>query len=451
MISGRLSDFARGIEAQVVGADAAFTGIAIDSRRLAPGNLFVALPGTRVDGHDYLAAAADAGAAASLSRPPAGQLPALVTTEPADAMAALASLWRARFDLPVVGITGSNGKTTVKEMIAAILAQGGPVLATQGNLNNALGVPLTLARLEPAHVAAVIEMGASGPGEIAMLAACARPQVAVITNAGPAHLEGFGTIAGVARAKGELYEALPAEGTAVINADDTYASLWRSLAAPRRCLQFGRAAEADIRLLEAGPGEVEGTQRFRLQTPGGELEGALPLPGVHNLHNAMAAVAVAIALDCEPARILAGLASVRLPGGRLAMRAGIDGLRLIDDSYNANPASVLAAADVLAALPGPRWLALGELAELGEGGLSLVSELGRQLRERGVERLFTIGSQAGALTGAFGPGATACESVEALIAALREALATETSAPVLLVKGSRAGRMERVITALAKE
>lgn len=451
MISGRLSEFARGIEAQLVGADAAFTGIAIDSRQLAPGNLFVALPGTRVDGHDYLAAAAEAGAAASLSRRPAVGLPALVTAEPADAMAALASLWRARFDLPVVGVTGSNGKTTVKEMIAAILAQRGPVLATQGNLNNALGVPLTLARLETAHVAAVIEIGASGPGEVATLAGWARPQVAVVTNAGPAHLEGFGSIAGVARAKGEIYEALPADGTAVINADDTYAPLWRSLAAPRRCLRFGQAAQADIRLLEAGSGSAEGTQRFRLQTPGGELEGELSLPGEHNLRNAMAAVAVAMALGCEPAQIVAGLAAVRLPGGRLAMRAGIDGLRLIDDSYNANPASVLAAADVLASLPGPRWLALGELAELGEGGLSLMTDLGRQLRERGVERLFTTGGQAGALAGAFGAEAVACESVEALIGAVREALAAESAAPVLLVKGSRSGRMERVTTALARE
>lgn len=451
MISGRLSEFARGIEARLVGADAVFTGVAIDSRRLTPGNLFVALPGTRVDGHDYLAAAAEAGAAASLSRPPGGALPALVTTEPADALAALASLWRARFELPVVGVTGSNGKTTVKEMIAAILARRGPVLATQGNLNNALGVPLTLARLEAAHVAAVIEMGASGPGEIATLAGWARPQVAVVTNAGPAHLEGFGSIAGVARSKGEIYEALPAEGTAVINADDAYAPLWRSLAAPRRCLRFGRTGRADIRLLDAGPGSAEASQRFRLQTPAGELEGELPLPGEHNLHNAMAAVAVAIALDVEPAQIIAGLAAVRLPGGRLAMRAGVGGLRLIDDSYNANPASVLAAADVLAGLPGPRWLALGELAELGGEGPALMAELGRQLRERGVERLFATGGQAAALAGAFGAEAVACENVAALIDAVREALAAESGAPVLLVKGSRAGRMERVTTALARE
>ena len=430
------------------GEDRPLAGVAIDGRRLRPGELFVAIPGPRFDGHDFLDQAHAAGAAAALvSRPvPGAPLPLLRVDDTRAALGRLARAWRDRFPGPVVAVTGSNGKTTVKEMAARVLAALGPVLATEGNLNNDLGLPLTLLRLTGAHRAAVVEMGANHPGEIAHLAAIAHPDVGLVTNAGPAHLEGFGSVAGVARAKGELFEALEAGQTAVINRDDPYAGLWDDLAAPARVLDFALDHEAAVRAVDVDS-TAEGS-RFRLLTPQGEAQVDLPLPGRHNVRNAAAAVAVGLALGVDPRAGAAALAAMTPVAGRLRPLPARGGARLIDDSYNANPASVAAALDVLAACSGRRTLGLGAMAELGAEAEALHAEVGRAARARGIERLFALGEGAAPAVPAFGPGGHHFDSMDALLETLQMDLNENDT---VLVKGSRSAGMERVVQALAPQ
>lgn len=439
MIRYRLEDLIAPLMARLEGASVAFHGITTDSRQVAPGELFVALEGERFDGHAYAAAALEQGAAAVLvHREPAPARPALVVDDTRRALAELARLWRRRCPARVIGLTGSNGKTTVKQMLAAILERAAPTLATRGNLNNDIGVPLTLARLSGEHRYAVIEMGANHLGEIEALTAIAEPEVGLVTNAGPAHLEGFGGLDGVARGKGELFQGLAADGTAVINADDTYADLWRGMADQRRIVDFGIESPAQIRAQPAPTAEGPVT----LDLPDGRVTVQLPVPGRHNLYNALAAAAGATALGIDAATIADGLQGFTPMDGRLSRQGGPAGSVLLDDTYNANPASLAAGLDVLAQSRGTAWLVLGDMGELGEEAASLHADAGDRARRAGIQRLFTLGEVSREATRAFGDGAQHFNDRDTLLQALRDEL---TAGVTVLVKGSRSMGMERVV------
>ncbi len=442
MMRCELADIANWTDGALRGASVTVAGMIHDSRRVEPGMLFVAIPGERVDGHEYLAAAADRGAVAALvTRPVNHALPQVIVDDAVLAMGRIAAAIRARAEVTVIAITGSNGKTTVKEMITAILAAEAPTLATAGNYNNEIGVPLTLARLRAEHRFAVIEMGAGKPGDIAYLAKLAAPDIAVVTNAGPAHLERLGSIEGVARTKGALFEALQADGVAVINADDAFAGLWQGMAGHCRRLHFGLGETAEIRATALN-GSVH------IDTPSGAIETALALPGRHNLMNALAATAVAHALGVENERIGSALAGLDSLPGRLQMQRHPAGWCLIDDTYNANPASLYAGLQVLTGLEGEPWLVLGDMAELGPDSVKLHREMGRSAADLGVRRLFAVGPASAASAAAFGPGAMHFESHEALKASLAEVLHEGVNC---LVKGSRSMAMEQVVDGLIGE
>jgi UDP-N-acetylmuramoyl-tripeptide--D-alanyl-D-alanine ligase len=442
-----LAEAGEALEATLHGPDRAFRGVCIDSRRVMPGTLFVALRGERFDAHGFLDRALAAGAVGALvERVGDPRLAQLRVGDTRIALGRLAAHWRDRFERPLVAITGSNGKTTVKEMLGSILRCGGPTLVTRGNLNNDIGVPLTLFRLHAGQRYAVVEMGANHPGEIGYLTALAQPDVAVVTNAGPAHLEGFGDLAGVARAKGELFSGLGAAGIAVINADDAYAPLWRELADCRRVLSFGLREEADvgawIERQEPGRGV-----RFRLLSEAGEVSVRLALEGRHNVMNALAAAAAGLAVGMRPAAVRAGLEAVAPVAGRLQRRTLAGGVELIDDTYNANPASVQVALEVLAASPGPRLLVLGDMAEMGPEAVGHHADLGREAARLGITRLYAVGSLSRRAVEQFHAGGEYFETVEALVEALGESLVPGST---VLVKGSRRAGMERVVEALTR-
>jgi UDP-N-acetylmuramoyl-tripeptide--D-alanyl-D-alanine ligase len=453
MIGMRLSEAARLIGAEHVGDDPLVAAVCTDSRKLKRCELFIALEGPHFDGHDFLDEARVKGAAAAMvSRRADMPLPQIVVDDTREGLGRLAAAWRGLVNIPVVAVTGSNGKTTVKEMISTILARRGPVLATQGNLNNEVGLPLTLLRLSDRHRYAVLEMGANHPGEIAYLTRIARPTVGVVTNAGPAHLEGFGSIEGVARAKGELFAGLDESATAVINADDPYAPLWGESAARRRIWRFGSSANvqvsADFTQTEIELDEVGIRTRFRLSTPKGEAQVSLPLAGRHNVMNALAATAAALAVGAGIEDVRAGLEAMVPVSGRLELKPGRKGLRVIDDTYNANPASLEAGLDVLAACPGRAWLVLGDMGELGEDAGNLHRRVGEQAREQGVERLFALGELSREAVKAFGQGGAHFSFHETLAEAVLAEAETDVT---VLVKGSRRMAMEHVVSALAAE
>jgi UDP-N-acetylmuramoyl-tripeptide--D-alanyl-D-alanine ligase len=447
MVRMRLSAAAAPLAAELIGSDVVFAGVGTDSRTLPPGALFVALTGERHDGHDFIMAAAASGAVAALvSRDTVARLPLLRVADTRLALTRLAATWRARFQLPLIAVTGSNGKTTVKEMIARILGQAGPVLATEGNLNNELGVPLMLLRVGPEHRFAVIEMGANHPGEIGHLTRLAEPTVALITNAGPAHLEGFGDIEGVAHAKGEIFQGLQARGTAVINADDPYQALWRELACGRRVLTFGLANSADVTAtrVDVGPPHT----RLHLETPAGSCALVLSVLGRHNVMNALAAAACALALGLPLDAVRQGLEQVRAVRGRLQVQRGVRGVQLIDDTYNANPASLAGGLQALSAFSGERVLVLGDMAELGPGARLWHTEAGRAAREMGIHRLFALGEHGADVAMGFGSGALHFKEREALIQVLRDVVHDDMT---VLIKGSRRMQMEQVVEALVDE
>ena len=450
MIRMHLSEAAPLLAAQLRGADVEFAGVSTDTRTLKARNLFVALSGPRFDAHHFLTQASALGAAAALlNKPVDTSLPALLVPDTRLGLGKLASAWRQRFHIPLIAVTGSNGKTTVKEMIAAILRQRGEVLVTQGNLNNDIGLPLTLLQLDARHRFAMIEMGANHPGEIAYLTRIAAPTVALITNAGPAHLEGFGSVEGVARAKGELFAGLSEQGTAILNHDDVYAPLWRDLIGKRRVLSFGLEHAADVSA-EWAPA-AHGSY-MRMHTPQGQLEIRLHLPGRHNVLNALAASAAALAAGAELTDIQRGLESMQPVAGRLQMKNGIHRSAVIDDSYNANPASLSAAIEVLAAYPTTKWLVLGDMAELGADAASMHAEVGRQAHAVGINRLFASGSLSSLAAQSFGKDARHFATQNELITALQDALAAVTPGTVtLLVKGSRSAQMEHVVAALTQQ
>ncbi len=421
------------------------TGVSTDSRSLEAGSLFVALRGERHDGHDHIPQALERGAAALLVDHPLDlALPLLVVPDTRLALGRIASAWRQAVGTPLVAVTGSNGKTTVKQMLAAILGTAGPALATRGNLNNDIGVPHTLLRLRPSHRHGVIEMGANHPGEIAYLVDLVRPQVGVVTNAAPAHLAGFGSLEGVARAKGELFQGLPDTATAIINADDRFADLWRGMAGARPVLTFG-LREADVR----GEWTAEGIgSRVVVHARSGGWPLRLPVPGEHNVQNALAAFAAALALGLEPAHIVAGLEALEPPPGRLQSRRGLRGAAILDDTYNANPASFQAAIEVLAKRPGRRLLVMGDMGELGAGEAELHGQVGLTARRAGLDGLYATGRLSAHAAEAFGANGFFFADREALVRTLRCELAEEVT---ILVKGSRSMQMERVVEGLLND
>jgi len=446
-----LYEAAAGAGGEARGANVNFAAVSSDSRSVEAGALFVALRGERFDGHEYIAQARARGAVAAMvdrNAPPASgnaPLPLLIVEDTRLGLGRLAAHWRTKFKLPLIAVTGSNGKTTVKEMIACILAaHAGPgrSFATPGNLNNDIGLPLTLLQLRAAHVCAVVELGMNHPGETGYLAQIAQPTVALVNNAQREHQEFMQDVEAVAREHGAVFSALPADGVAVINADDAYAGYWRGVCAPRRVLDFGidRPAAVDGRfeLHDFGSDIV-------LRAPEGEIAVNLHAAGVHNVRNALAASAAAAAAGVDLDAIGRGLAAFKPLEGRLQKCTGADGAIVLDDTYNANPDSVIAAIEVLARAHGRKILVLGDMGEVGTNGAAFHAEIGRHARARNIDRLFVIGELSAHTAAAFGAGADHFSDVGALLAALAPELRTDAT---VLVKGSRFMRMERVVRAL---
>jgi UDP-N-acetylmuramoyl-tripeptide--D-alanyl-D-alanine ligase len=419
-----------------------------DTRTLQAGDLFVAMRGERFDANDFLADAKAKGAVAAIAQPgrlPAG-MPGVEVDDSKAALGRLAAEWRRQFRLPLVAVTGSNGKTTVTQMIASILRAWQPQnhLATQGNFNNDIGLPLTLLRLRAEHRVAVLELGMNHPGEIAYLAQIARPTVALVNNAQREHQEFMATVEAVARENGSVFGALDANGTAVFPAGEEFTAVWTQLAQGRPTLTFGDAGSgADLVL--AGSEWLQGGWTFRADTPAGPLQARLHIAGRHNVRNALAAAACALAAGVPLADIARGLEAFEPVKGRSrALAVGIAGrsLTLVDDTYNANPDSVRAAIDVLAELPGPRLLVLGDMGEVGDHGPQFHAEVGQYARQRGIERLLTLGEQSRAMAGEH------FQDIDSLNAA---AIAGLHEAASVLVKGSRFMRMERVVEAIRQQ
>ena len=444
MVEGTLALAAEMMRGTLYGADDRFHGISTDTRTLREGELFFALRGPQFDGASFLeAAAARRAGGAVVHEATAGGLPNIVVDDTRVALGALASQWRAQLPVRIIGITGSNGKTTLKEMIAACLSISDTTLATRGNLNNDIGMPLMLSELDHEHRYAVLEMGANHAGEIAYLAGLARPEIVAITNAAPAHLEGFGSLEDVAQAKGEILVGEPRPRVAVLNADDRFFPYWRSMAAESEVIAFGEHPEADVRFRDLHE-HAAGTQ-FTLITPQEEIDVALPLAGRHNVFNACAAAAIGVALDLDGDQIRDGLQTVETVSGRLQAVTSASGAALYDDSYNANPVSVVAAAEFLAARPGRTWLVLGDMAELGADAAALHASVGEAAKKAGIDRLFATGELSRHTVSAFGDDGSWFATIDELIAELAAGLDAGTS---VLVKGSRSMQMERVVAAL---
>ncbi|MCK9564258.1 MAG: UDP-N-acetylmuramoyl-tripeptide--D-alanyl-D-alanine ligase, partial [Bacteroidales bacterium] len=415
--------------------DCAFSSVSTDTRTLVDGQLFVALRGDNFDAHDFVESAALKAVGLVVERP-YKQLnrPQWVVADTTQALAQIALMARQQFSGPLIAVTGSSGKTSVKEMIAAILARLGPTLATSGNLNNHIGVPLTLLSLDKSHRYAVIEMGASGPGEIAYLCAIARPQISLVNNVMPAHIEGFGSLEAIADTKSDIYHSLPASGVAILNSDERWSRKWRNKVSCDRVWDFSlldRNASFRADAIE----DLQGTaSRFVLCTPQGEAAVHLPLPGRHNVANAVAAAACAMAAGAGLDAVASGLAGLKPVRGRMEARAGRGGSRVLDDTYNANPGSVKAAIDVLATRPGRRVAVLGDMGELGVGAGQLHREVGAHAHLRGIDELWAVGRYAGSIAQGFGQQTRVVQSKAALAAELVPTLDGDTT---VLVKGSR--------------
>jgi UDP-N-acetylmuramoyl-tripeptide--D-alanyl-D-alanine ligase len=436
------------------GESCTFSAVSTDSRAVQAGELFFALRGENFDGHGFVAAARERGAVAAVvaadwfegaeSLSEIG-LPLLVVDDTKLALGALAANWRSRFTLPLIAVTGSNGKTTTKEMIASIFkaAYGDEVLATSGNFNNDIGMPLTLLKLNSGHRAAIIEMGMNHPDEIAYLTRIARPTVALVTNAQRAHLAGMGSLETIAREKGSIFEGLDTTGVAVFCSDDQWADLWRAQSAACQVLNFSFELPAAV----CGSYQVRGLENhLSLMLPGGPVEVELAMPGAHNARNALAAAAVAVAAGIAPDAVRAGLAAFRGIKGRLQRRPGPNGATLLDDSYNANPDSVRAGIDVLAATVGKKILVLGDMGEIGEMTAQFHDEIGGYAKSQGIDRLLAFGESSALAAHNFGSGGQHFKKIETLIETLTPLLTQETT---VLIKGSRFMRMERVVDALA--
>ena len=436
-------------DSRVVGDGATrFLRVHSDTRTLRAGDLFVALKGERFDGNDFLAQARASGAVAALAERGLGdEMPGLQVADTLQALQQLAAGWRARFHLPLIAVTGSNGKTTVTQMVAQILLAWHPegALATAGNLNNHIGAPLTLLRLrqddETWHRAAVVELGMNHAGEIAQLSRLTAPTVALVNNAQREHQEFMASVEAVARENGSVIDALGAGGVVVIPADDDHTPLWRQMAGARRVMTFAAPGPADV-TADAAWDAAALRWTLKLHTPAGDAATTLALPGLHNVRNALAATACALAAGAPLAAVAQGLSVFAPVAGRSqlqSLRIGGRAVALVDDSYNANPDSVLAAIEVLAAMPGPRWLVLGDMGEVGSQGPQFHAEVGARARERGIEQVWAVGALC-AHAGAH----RHFDSVAALLAALPSA----PDAASVLVKGSRFMKMEQVVKAL---
>ena len=458
MIQGTLSQAAETLRGTLQGSDGEFHGISTDTRTLAPGQLFFALRGPNYDGEEFIGRAAAARAAGAVACDAVnGNLPVIKVENTRRALGALAADWRRRMPANVVGLTGSNGKTTLKELIASCLGMSAPTLATRGNLNNDIGVPTMLSEIDTRHRFVVIEMGANHVGEIAYLTSLAAPRIVVITNAAPAHLEGFGSIEEVARAKGEILEGPTCPDRAILNADDRFFSYWKKTARSP-VVSFGFAEGADFRALDVSSTASGST--FTLagaQIPGSvqELSIALPLAGKHNVAHACAAAAVASTLGIDGALIKRGLEAAIPVAGRLRPLRGIGGVSVYDDSYNANPASVIAAAQFVAGCEGEGWLVLGDMRELGNDAQELHRAVGEEARRAGVLRLFATGPLSRNTVEAFGANAVWFKDTDslsrALLAELERKRATDLNMLNVLIKGSRSMRMEKVVDALQSD
>jgi UDP-N-acetylmuramoyl-tripeptide--D-alanyl-D-alanine ligase len=445
----RISEAAAALNVPFLGEDAVFTSVGADSRKITAGQLFVALKGEHFDGHNFAATAIQQGAAAVLvSESVKDASPAILVDDTYLALGQLAAYWRNKFHMPIAGITGSSGKTTVKEMLASILRDAATpegVLATQGNLNNHIGLPMTLLKLNSQHRFAVIEMGMNHSGEIAYLTKLTKPDVALINNAGSAHIGELGSLEAIAKAKGEIFEGLSDDGVAVINADDRFATLWKNLIGNRKTLTFGLENPADVTadyILEADNSLLD------LRTPQGKCKLTLPAPGLHNVMNALAASSAALAMGVSLQNIATGLQNYTGVKGRLQVLKGLHDSTVIDDTYNANPSSMKAAIDVLSAKPGKKILVLGDMGELGDDAPALHAEIGAYAKSAAIDTLLTLGNNSAQMAQKFGDGAQHYATLDALVADLISAMQAGST---VLVKGSRFMAMERVVKEIVLE
>ena len=437
-----LRDIAEVLSAKHVGQDIQVNGISTDTRTIQGGELFVALKGPNFDGHAFIKEALSKGAVACLVEDKVDAENLIITGNTHHALGLLAKAWREKFTHPVIAITGSNGKTTVKEMIASIFSQKNTVMATHGNLNNDIGVPLTLFRLNDRYDAAVIEMGANHPGEIDYLTKIVLPGIAVITNIGAAHLEGFGSIKNTAKAKGEIFNGLAENEFAIINSDDAFSEYFKDITTAYKVTSFGVKNNADV----MGEWQSDGQgSLLKINTPEGQCSVKLKLLGRHNVMNALAAIAATISAGVPLEQIVKGLEALQPVNGRLQMKPGLNNSRVIDDTYNANPASLHAALNVLHDFSGKRFLALGDMGELGANTVELHIDAGNYAKQVGVDSLFSYGKLAEQAAKEFGDNGYSYDKHEDMITALRNELSQDVT---LLVKGSRSMRMENVVNAL---
>ena len=458
MIAMSLNDAMTIIQGEECSDEVTFSGVSIDSRKLEPGELFVAIEGPNFDGHDFVDVAHQRGAAAAMvSKSVECSIPKLQVANTRKALSSLSKGWRQRYSSPLVALTGSNGKTTVKEMLAAILGQHHRVLVTKGNLNNNLGVPLTLLRLSDLDDYAVIELGANHLTEIESLSLLAEPDVALITNIGVAHLEGFGSIDGIAQAKSEIFRGLKKDGIALLNRDDKYYEYMAEQANDYRQISFGGSQYADIRLqkdsLTSSLDENAWKTYFDVATPQGDMNIQLSLAGRHNVQNALAAIAVAVALEIPLADITSGLALMSPVSGRMQVRKGIGEWSVVDDTYNANPVSLNAALEMLSTLSGAKIVVMGDMAELGDEAVALHEQAGRIAREHGIDKLYGVGPLCVNTVKAFGAGAkhydSQLELINDLITDLHSVCTCQAN--TILVKGSRGAGMERIVASLVSD
>ena len=440
-----LSLAASALGLEFTGEDCLLSGVSTDTRKIKASNIFVALRGPNFDGHQFIEKAIANGAVAIVTEYEVNyKIPALVVKDCRRALGQLASAWRQQFDIPLIAVTGSNGKTTVKEMLANIFSQQGQPLSTDGNFNNDIGVPLTLFRLDPIHTAAIIEMGANHSKEIEYLTGLTRPTVALVNNAAEAHLEGFGSLEAVAEAKGEIFSGLSSDGIAVINVDDHHSYVWLELCEGKEFITFGIENDADV-MANYEMNDQGLKVQIKTNDQSGEL--LLPLLGRHNVMNALAATAAALAAGVDFDVILKGLQNMQSVAGRLQLKQGLAGSRIIDDTYNANPSSLRAGVSVLVDFPGKHYLALGDMGELGEDAAQLHHQAGADAKQQGVDKLYAFGELAQAASHGFASGAEWFAQQQEMIKAIQNDLDKDVT---LLVKGSRRMHMERIVEAVVQ-
>jgi UDP-N-acetylmuramoyl-tripeptide--D-alanyl-D-alanine ligase len=448
MIEMSLSEIAKILNCQAPGQDRSIKGVSRDTRHISPDNLYIAIQGEQFDGHHFVADAAKQGASAALvSHKVDAPIPQLIVDNTLDALGILSANWRNRFNIPLIGVTGSNGKTTLKNMIASILTAAcqqnhDQVLATEGNLNNNIGVPLMLLRLNKNQRYGVIEMGMNHFNEIAYLTKLTQPCVAVINNAAESHLEGLKSIAGVAQAKGEIFQGLSPDGTAVLNRDDDHFEYWQKLIGSQKYLTFGLKNKADVYA------EMHPNNSITLHTPKGSILLTLPLLGIHNVMNALAATAATLAINIDLATIKQGLENMTAAPGRMRPFTLENGTKIIDDTYNANPFSLQAAVKTLSTYPGTKIVVLGDMKELGDNSREMHYNAGINIKKLDIQYLFTYGNLSAETQRGFGENAKHFSDRDELIAALKPYLKNDTT---ILIKGSRSMQMEKVVEALVPE